>query len=79
MAHPLIHAKSSVKKYGGKEEDYIHLHNWLDEPKGWVGNSLHRMFRHHSEGIFQLEEIFFFIKNFHHAFAFLLQTKATFF
>ena len=58
MAHPLIHAKSSVKKYGGKEEDYIHLHNWLDETKGWVGNSLHRMFRHHSEGIFEMEKIF---------------------
>jgi hypothetical protein len=58
MAHPLIHAKSSVKKYGGKEEDYIHLHNWLDETKAWVGNSLHRMFRHHSEGIFEMEKIF---------------------
>ena len=58
MAHPLIHAKSSVKKYGGKEEDYIHLHNWLDETKAWVGNSLHRIFRHHSEGIFEMEKIF---------------------
>ena len=58
MAHPLIHAKSSAKKFGGKFEDYIHLHDWLDETKAWVGHSNHRMFRHHSEGIFEMEKIF---------------------
>ena len=58
MAHPLIHAKSSVKKYGGKVEDYIHIHNWFDQTKAWYGHSLHRMFRHHSEGIFECERIF---------------------
>jgi len=51
MAHPNLHAKSSAKKFGGKPEDYIHLHEWLDETKSWYGDSLHRMFRHHSEGI----------------------------
>jgi hypothetical protein len=56
--HPLIHAKSSVKKYGGKIEDYIHIHNWFDETKSWYGNSLHRMWRHHSEGIFECEKRF---------------------
>ena len=58
MAHPLLHAKSSVKKFGGKVEDYIHLHNWMDETKAWVGHSYHRMFRHHSEGIFEMEKTF---------------------
>ena len=58
MAHPLQHAKSSVKKFGGKPEDYIHLHEWLDETKSWFGDSLHRMFRHHSEGIFECEKRF---------------------
>ena len=58
MAHQILHAKSSAKKFGGKWEDYIHLHNWLDETKGWVGHSIHRMFRHHSEGIFEMEKIF---------------------
>ena len=38
MAHPNLHAKSSVKKYGGKPEDYIHLHEWLDETKSWYGD-----------------------------------------
>jgi hypothetical protein len=58
MAHPLQHAKSSVNKFGGNPEDYIHLHNWLDETKAWFGHSFHRIFRHHSEGIFEMEKIF---------------------
>mgnify|MGYP003656963453 CR=1 FL=1 len=58
MAHPLQHAKSSVKKFGGKAEDYIKIHEWFDETKSWVGHSIHRMFRHHSEGIFECEKIF---------------------
>jgi hypothetical protein len=58
MAHPILHAKSSAKKFGGKWEDYIHLHNWLDETKGWYGHSFHRMFRHHAEGIFEMQERF---------------------
>ena len=56
--HPVLHAKSSVKKFGGKWEDYIHIHNWFDETKAWVGHSDHRVFRHHSEGIFECEKIF---------------------
>jgi hypothetical protein len=58
MAHPYEHAKSSVKKWGGKPEDYLHIHNWFDETKAWVGHSKHRMFRHHSEGIFDCEKVF---------------------
>lgn len=58
MAHPLLHSKSSAKKFGGIPEDYIHLHNWLDETKSWYGHSLHRMWRHHSEGIFEMERLF---------------------
>ena len=58
MAHPSIHAKSSVKKFGGVPNDYIDIHNWFDATKGWVGNHLHRIFRHHSEGIFECERKF---------------------
>lgn len=58
MAHPNKHAASSARKFGGKWEDYIHLHEWMDETKAWVGSSLHRMFRHHSEGIFEMERNF---------------------
>jgi hypothetical protein len=58
MAHPLLHSKSSAKKFGGKPEDYIHIHDWFDETKSWIGHSNHRMFRHHSEGIFECEKVF---------------------
>jgi hypothetical protein len=58
MAHPMQHAISSQKKWGGEADDYAHIHIWLDETKAWYGHSLHRMFRHHSEGIFECEARF---------------------
>jgi len=29
MAHPLKHAESSARKFGGKAEDYVSVHIWL--------------------------------------------------
>ena len=58
MAHPIIHAKSSAKRFGGTWEEYIIYHEWFDITKAWYGDSLHRIFRHHSEGIFELENTF---------------------
>ena len=58
MAHPILHSKSSAKQFGGKPEDYLHIHNWFDETKSWIGTSFHRVFRHHSEGIFECEKTF---------------------
>lgn len=29
MAHPLKHAESSARKFGGKTEDYLPIYNWL--------------------------------------------------
>jgi hypothetical protein len=52
------HAKSSVKKWGGKTSDYQAIHDWFDATKAWIGHAKHRMFRHHSEGIFECEKIF---------------------
>ncbi len=58
MAHPLLHSKSSCRKWGGQTSDYEPIHNWFDDTKKWLGHSNHRMFRHHSEGIFEAEQIF---------------------
>ena len=58
MSHPMEHAKSSARKWGGEPQEYLKYHEWFDETKAWIGHSKHRMFRHHSEGIFQLEQIF---------------------
>ena len=58
MAHPWDHSRSSSKKFGGEPEEYMKYHEWFDETKSWIGHSKHRMFRHHSEGIFELERVF---------------------
>lgn len=58
MAHPYDHSRSSAKKWGGTPEDYLKYHEWFDQTKSWVGHSIHRMFRHHSEGIFECEKVF---------------------
>jgi len=58
MSHSAEHAKSSVRKWGGIIEDYIAIEEWFDETKAWIGHSKHRMFRHHSEGIFECEKVF---------------------
>lgn len=58
MAHPLKHAESSAKKFGGKLEDYLPIHNWFDESKAFLPDFRHRALRHHAEGIFLAERIF---------------------
>lgn len=58
MAHPLEHAKSSARRFGGSAEDYLAIHNWFDESKKLVADLRHRSFRHHAEGIFMAETIF---------------------
>lgn len=58
MAHPLKHAQSSTKRFGGKPEDYLPIHKWFDESKAFLADFRHRALRHHAEGIFLCEEIF---------------------
>lgn len=58
MAHCLKHAQSSAAIFGGRWEDYYHLHNWFDESKAGFADFRHRALRHHSEGIFELERRF---------------------
>ena len=54
MGHCYHHALSSVKKWGGAAEDYLPLHQWLDESKAITADFRHRALRHHAEGIFML-------------------------
>lgn len=46
MANPLIHAKSSVKRWGGSVEDYLPIHELLDSPKATMNNNTSRMLTH---------------------------------
>jgi hypothetical protein len=58
MANPYHHSISSVKKFGGKTEDYQSIHDWFDESKMMYADPRHRALRHHAEGIFMCERIF---------------------
>lgn len=58
MAHSLVHAKSSVKKFGGAVEDYLPIHDWFDVTKELEPTFRHRALRHHTHGIFEAERVF---------------------
>lgn len=44
--NPEIHSKSSVKRWGGKVEDYLPIHELLDSPKATMNNNTSRMLTH---------------------------------
>jgi len=46
MANPLIHSKSSVKRWGGQVSDYLSIHELLDSPKATMNNNTSRMLTH---------------------------------
>lgn len=48
---PWHHALSSAKKFGGKPQDYIAIHEWFDCTKQYTGDFTHRAMRHHAAGI----------------------------
>lgn len=55
---PYIHARNSVKRYGGTVEDYIAIHNWFDSTKAAYANFGHRAILHNTFGIFLAEQLF---------------------
>jgi len=52
------HCKSSVRHFGGIEEDYIKIHQWFDRTKDHYADIRHRALRHHTLGIKQCEDKF---------------------
>lgn len=58
MAHPLHHAQSSARRYGGDPEDYIRIHHWFDATKEHLAHFTHRAVRHNTMGIFEAERLF---------------------
>jgi hypothetical protein len=48
MSKPWIHAVSSVQKFGGKPEDYLPIHSFMDSSKGVIPDSRHRALTHTS-------------------------------
>lgn len=52
------HSVSSARKFGGKPEDYVAIHDWFDATKSHYADFRHRALRHHSAGIFECEHEF---------------------
>jgi hypothetical protein len=48
MAKPYIHAEASVRRYGGKVEDYLPLHELMDSSKIAFPSNSHRTLTHNS-------------------------------
>jgi len=48
---PLQHAQISAKTHGGRWQDYIEVHNFLDSSKATCAHFKHRFLLHHREGV----------------------------
>lgn len=44
MANPLVHSRSSVRLWGGVEEDYLPIHNKMDCSKAYFSDNRHRRY-----------------------------------
>jgi hypothetical protein len=58
MSKPMVHARSSAARWGGKPEDYVPIHDFLDCSKATHADVRHRALLHHSLGPFIAEEVF---------------------
>lgn len=54
MANPMIHSKSSVKRWGGKEEDYLPIHELLDSCKVCMNDNRGRTLTHNTWFIYHI-------------------------
>lgn len=57
MAHAYFHAISSARHFGGKPEDYQHLHEFMDHTKSHLADCRHRLLLHNAWGIFLAEQV----------------------
>lgn len=58
MSKPLVHARSSVRRFGGSEADYLPIHEKMDSTKMVHANASHRCVFHSAFGVFLIEDIF---------------------
>ena len=55
---PFEHGKVSVRKWGGKAEDYQEIHDFIDSSKACHPDMRHRAIYHNSLGPFLAEKIY---------------------
>jgi hypothetical protein len=54
---PYEHAVTSAKKWGGKPEDYLEIHDLIDSSKSAHATIKHRAYFHNAFGIYIIEKI----------------------
>lgn len=55
---PFLHARVSAKKFGGKAEDYVAIHEFIDCSKMCVADVRHRAMLHSAWGIYVTARVF---------------------
>lgn len=55
---PHLHARLSVKRFGGVEDDYIAIHEFIDHSKSSVADVRHRAMLHSAWGIYLTSRVF---------------------
>lgn len=58
MAQSFVHAQTSARHFGGKPEDYIAIHEFIDQYKDAFGDVRHRAFLHHTKGPWIVQDVF---------------------
>lgn len=58
MAQSYVHAETSARHFGGTPEDYIKIHEWIDQYKSTFGDVRHRAMLHHTKGPWLAQEVF---------------------
>lgn len=55
---PFIHAKISIKRWGGSPSDYLPIHNFIDQTKIAMPDIRHRAILHSAFGCYLVEQVF---------------------
>ncbi len=55
---PFVHAQNSARKHGGRAEDYLKIHDFLDQTKMAHPDMRHRAILHNSFGCYLVEQVF---------------------
>jgi hypothetical protein len=55
---PHLHANISAKTHGGKPEDYMAIHEFIDHSKSGLADVRHRAMLHSAWGIYVVSQVF---------------------
>jgi hypothetical protein len=58
MSNSWFHAQSAARRWGGTPEDYIEIHEWIDNTKKSFGDVRHRALLHNTFGVWLVQEVF---------------------